>query len=64
MIKHPKDRLERRSIYAKELELKQYHQRKINGKKRKIKVELAEKETGDELRKEVDHLEGFGGTID
>lgn len=49
MIKHPKDRLERRSLEAKALENKLFRQRKINAKKRKIKTELQEKESEDEL---------------
>lgn len=50
MIKHPKDRLERRSIQAKALELRQFRQRKNDSKIRKIKTEIEEKETYAELR--------------
>ena len=50
MIKlhHPKDRLERkRSAEARALE--RLRPQRINGKKRKIKVSLEEKESQDEL---------------
>lgn len=48
-MKHPKDRLERRSIQAKALEQKQFRQR-IHEKKKYLKTQIEEKETYDELR--------------
>ena len=58
-ISHPSNRLARRSIQAKALEHKQHRQRKINGKKRALVIQIESKETEDELR----HAEeiGIGG---
>jgi hypothetical protein len=48
---HPNDRAaRRRSAQAKALQNPLYRNRKIDGKKRKILVDLKEKETKDELR--------------
>ena len=46
MTKHPNNKAERLRL----LEAKASPQRKINGKKRKIFVDLKEKETEDDLR--------------
>jgi hypothetical protein len=49
MIKHPESRASRRSVEAKALESNLFRQRRINGKKRKLKVEIEDAETQDEL---------------
>ena len=49
-MKHPSNKFERRSIEAKALELKQFRQKKINAKKRKILVDLQEQETEDDIK--------------
>lgn len=52
---HPIDRgMRRRSAEAHTLE--KFVPKKINGKKRKIKVDLLEKETEDELRTYENHV--------
>lgn len=65
MLKHPKDRQSRRSVTAKALEQKQFRQRVVNGKKRKLHV-IEDQETQDELRSanEVAGLSGPDPTVD
>ena len=59
---HPKDKYERRQIEssAKVLQSRLFRQRKINSKKRKLKTEIEDQETQDELRRasRTDVLQG------
>lgn len=53
MIHHPTNRAERLALKRRSAEahsLEKFTPKKINGKKRKIKVQILEKETEDEAR--------------
>jgi hypothetical protein len=63
-MKHPLNKAERRrSAEAKALQ--HLHQRRINGKKRKIQVDLKEEETKNELHQIRNdyHLDGFSEAV-